>query len=198
MEFNTFDEGVITGGIKNKNDIRMLICYLICAVGKPMTKKIVMESLQKKSLANYFETSTCFDDMIRLGNIELVDKEKELYFPTENGKIIFEQLESNLPLTIREKAYACALELLEQQRIEEENLVTIEQTDKGYNVNCTISGGSVNLFSFSIYAPDANMARRIKKNFHKDPEMIYKTMIAMLTKDNEAVKDALEYIDSIS
>lgn len=198
MEFNTFDEGVVPGGVRSKNDIRTLICYLFCAVGKPMSKQIVLSALQKKGLANYFESSACFDDLIKFGNIELVDEENKLYYATKNGKIIFEQLESTLALTVKERAYSCALSLLEQQQIEKENTVTINKIDNGYTVNCRISGGDTDLFSFEFYVPDHNQARLIKKNFQKKPDVIYKTMIAMLTKDKEYVRDALKDIDTLA
>lgn len=198
MELNTFDEGVVQGGIRNKTDIRTLICYLFCAVGKPMTKHTVLEALQQKGLVNYFESSACFDDLLRRGNIELIDQENGLYFTTVNGKTISDQLENNIALTVKERAYNCALELLEQQRREKENVVTITNTDNGYNVNCRISGGDFDLMSFDVYAPDKNMARVIKKNFQKDPETFYKTMIALVTKDKTYIKDVLEHTYNMS
>ncbi len=197
MEINTFDEGIVQGGIRTKTEIRTLICYLISAVNKPMTKGTVLDVIQKKGLANYFETSACFDDLVRRGNLELVDKENNLYFTTVNGKTISDQLEFNLPLTVRERAYNCAMELLEQERKEKENIVSITNTENGYNVNCRISGGDFDLMSFDFYAPDKNMARLIKKNFQKNPEAFYGTMIALVTRDKTYVKDALEQIDNM-
>ena len=51
--------------------------------------------------------------------------------------------------------------------------------------------------SFDFYAPDKNMARLIKKNFQKNPEAFYGTMIALVTRDKTYVKDALEQIDNM-
>ena len=154
MAFDTFDEGINLGGVRSKNEIRTLICYLLASIKKPLDKSTIVEAIQKKGLANYFETSSCFDDLISHNNIKPESENSKLYVLTDNGKMVAEQLENTLPITVKEKAYTCAIELLEQKRIEKENAVTITKTDKGYNVNCRISGGDVDLVAMDIYAPD--------------------------------------------
>lgn len=191
---NTFDEGIIYGGVRSKNEIRTLICYMYSSVNKPMDKETVVEIIQTRGLANYFETSACFDDLISHNNIELVDEEKKLYFITSNGKMVAEQLETTLATSVKEKAYTCALSLLEQRRIEKENAVTITKTDMGYNVNCRISGGEIDLVSIDIYAPDNNQAKIIKKNFHKNPELLYKVIMGTMTKDKRMVAECLDEV----
>ena len=188
---STFDEDVDFGGMRSKYEIRTLICYLFNSVGQPMDKSLVVEAIQKKRLANYFEISSCFDDLIKRNNIELVDEKENLYFVTENGKMAARELETTLALTIRERAYACAIELLEQRRIEKENKVTISKIDKGYNVNFTISGGDVTLMSFDVYAPDINQAKLMKENFYKNHELIYKSTIGSLTRNKDLISESL-------
>ena len=194
MAFDTFDEGVNYGGIRSKNEIRTLICYLYNSINKPMDKSTVVEAIQEKGLANYFETTACFDDLIKHKNIEIVDEKDELYFLTDNGKMVAEQLDFTLAASVKEKAYVCAIELLRQKRVEKENAVTITKTDKGYNVNCKISGGDVDLVALDIYAPDKNQAKIIKKNFHKDPETFYNIVMGSLTGNKDIITDTLESI----
>ncbi len=188
---STFDEDVDFGGMRSKYEIRTLICYLFNSVGQPMDKSLVVEAIQKKRLANYFEISSCFDDLIKKNNIELVDEKNNLYYVTANGEMVAKELESTLALTVRERAYACAIELLEQRRIEKENKVTISKIDKGYNVNFAISGGEVTLMSFDVYAPDINQAKLMKANFYKNHELIYKATIGSLTRNKELVSESL-------
>lgn len=194
MAFDTFDEGINYGGVRSKNEIRTLICYLLSSVNKPMSKSTVVEAIQKKGLANYFEISSCFDDLLKHDNIELSDAENKLYFLTSKGKMVATQLENTLAHSVKEKAYACAIELLEQRRIEKENSVVITKTDKGYNVNCKVSGGDVNLLSFDIYAPYKEQAKLIKKNFHKHPVLFYKIILGTLTDNKDMVKECLKEI----
>lgn len=197
MAFDTFDEGISLGGMRSKTEIRTLICYMFKSVGRPMSKDAVINALMEKGLANYFETSACFDDLLRNGNIELADHEKGLYFNTANGDIIATQLEDTLPPTVKERALECALSLLKREQIESENKVTITKTENGYNVTCRISGGDMDLLSFTVYVPDINQARLIRKNFHKNPDMFYSVMIAMLTRNKRAVKENLTELNSV-
>lgn len=200
MAFDTFDEGISPGGIRSKNEIRTLICYLLNSVNEPMSKNTVIEAVQKQGLANYFEVSSCFDDLIKHNNIYRVENDspkEELYFVTENGRLIASQLESTLSYTVKEKAYTCAISLLKQKKIEKENKVEISKADSGYRVKCSISGGNIDLLSFDIFAPDKNQAKIIKSNFHKNPELFYKVTIALLTSNKEFVGEALEELYGI-
>lgn len=196
MAFDTFDEGISLGGVRSKTEIRTLICYMFHKVGVPMKKDTIITALQQKGLANYFESSACFDDLFKNKNIELVDDEKKLFFITNAGRMISTQLEDTLARTVKEKACECALGLLEQERIEKENIVTIEKIDNGYNVHCSISGGDMDLLKFTLYVPDINTARMIRKNFHKNPQLFYNVNIAMLTRNKDAVTDALKDLNS--
>ena len=192
MAFDTFDEGISYGGVRSKNEIRTLICYLFASINKPMDKATIIEAVQNHGLANYFETSSCFDDLISHNNIELVDEKKSLYFLTLNGNMAARQLENTLPVSVKEKAYTCALALLNKRRVEKEAPVTITKTDKGYNVNCRISGGDMYLMSMDIYAPDIKQAKIIKKNFHTNPEHFYKLIIGTLTKNKAMMNECID------
>ena len=198
MAFDTFDEGINYGGVRSKNEIRTLICYLFASVKKPMDKPTVIEAVQKQGLANYFETSSCFDDLIIHKNIELADEKKKQYKLTDNGNMVAEQLENTLPVSVKEKAYTCAIGLLEQKRVEKEAPVTIEKTEDGYSVICRISGGDMDLMSLSIYAPDMKQAKIIKKSFHRNPELLYKMIMGTLTKDRGIIAECLEEAKKIN
>lgn len=197
MAFDTFDEGISLGGMRSKTEIRTLICYLYKSVGLPMTKDSVVNALMEKGLANYFETSSSFDDLVRNGNIKLTDEDKKLYFITENGDMIATQLEDTLAPTVKERAIECALSLLKREQIESNNKVTISKAENGYTVTCRISGGDMELLSFSLYVPDINQARLIRKNFYKDPDMFYSVMIAMLTRNKRSVTEILDELGSV-
>lgn len=199
MAFDTFDEGIVPGGIRSKNEIKILICYLFNSVNEGLSKNLVIQAVQKQGLANYFETSAAFDDLINNNNLqESGSNEKEkTYILTENGKMIARQLNTTLAYTVKEKAYACATKLLSQKKIERENSAEIEKIENGYNVICKISGGNYELFSFKLYAPSVEQAIMIKNNFYESPSIIYKVMLALLTKDKDNVGEALEELYSI-
>lgn len=196
MAFDTFDEGITPGGMRSKNEVRTLICYLLNSVDEPVTKDLIIEAICEESLANYFETSSCFDDLINNGNITKV--ENNLYLLTENGKMISNLLDTSLAISVKEKAYNCATKLLAQKKKERENSVEILKTDLGYNVLCKISGGNIDLMSFTVFAPNFEQALILKKNFYDNPTTFYKVMLALLTKDKDTVGEALESLYGIA
>lgn len=198
MAFDTFDEGINLGGIRSKTEIRILICYLFTSVKQPMSKETVVDALLEKGLTNYFEASSCFDDLVKGGNLCPLDENPKLFAATANGRIISEQLENNLALTVKERAYECALGLLEKEKNEKENKVTIEKVGNGYNVKCSISGGDTELMSVSLYLADMEQARTVKKNFYKNPQLFYKVMIATMTRNKSLVKDTLEDLSNLA
>lgn len=192
MAFDTFDEGISPGGMRSKNEIKTLICYLFNSVKENLNKDLIVQSVLKQGLANYFETSSAFDDLVNNGNLVLADDDSNQYALSENGIIIANQLDSTLAYSVKEKALDCALTLLAQKKTERENSVEITKNENGFTVNCTISGGDIELFSFKLYAPQMEQALIIKKNFLENPSTVYKVMLALMTKDRESVGEALE------
>ena len=194
MAFDTFDEGVTLGGVRSKNEIKILICYLLSCVKENMDKELVVQAITIDELANYFEVSAAFDDLIKNGNIkesEIVDG-TQTYELTDNGQMIANQLESILSYTVKEKAYVKAIQLLGEKKKRRENSVDIKKTENGFDVICKISGGDMDLLSFTLYAPTFEQAMVMKKNFFDNPSTVYKVMLALMTKDKENVGEALE------
>lgn len=198
MAFDTFDEGISLGGIRSKTEVRILICYLFTSVKQPMSKETVVNALLEKGLTNYFEASSCFDDLVKSENLVPCEDEKKLFTASANGRMISEQLENSLALTVKERAIECAMTLLEKERTEKENKVTIEKQGNGYIVNCSISGGDMELMSISLFLADSEQARTVKRNFYKNPQLVYKTLLAAITRNNSLIKDTLEDLSGIS
>ena len=199
MAFDTFDEGILPGGLRSKNEIKILICYLFNSVKENMDRVIVINSILNESLANYFELSSAFDELVLDGNLEEQTNScgETVFALTDKGKMIANQLESSLAFTVKEKAYRCATRLLSQKKTERENNVEIIKIDNGYNVIFTISGGNTNLLTFTLYAPDYEQAQMMKKNFYDYPSTVYSVMLALVTKDKDSVGAALEEIYGI-
>ena len=200
MAFDTFDAGVAPGGLRSKNEIKILICYLFASVNDKMSQSLVVEAIRADELANFFEIVVAFEELIRDGNLrpsDIVDDE-QTYELTENGKVIARQLETTLAHTVKQKSYDCALRLLSERKTARENYVDIQKTDNGFLVNCRVSGGEVTLLDFTLYAPSFEQAEVLKKNFLSYPQTVYKTMLGLMTKDIENVGEALEEVYGVA
>lgn len=196
MLFNTFDEGIAPGGLRSKYEIKTLICYLYYSVKENMSRDLIIEAIREDELANFFEVSAAFDELVEDRNlIECAsDGSETVYSLSDNGKMIAEQLDSTLAYSVKDKAVRCALKLLADRKTARENFVDIERTESGFNVKCTVSGGDIDLLSFTLYAPDIEQAEIIKKSFLSYPSTVYKTMLALMTKDRDNVGGALEEV----
>ena len=196
MLFNTFDEGIAPGGLRSKYEIKTLICYLYYSVKENMSRDLVIEAMREDELANFFEVSAAFDELVSdksLVEADSVDGE-QTYTLSENGRMIAMQLDSTVAYSVKDKALKCAIKLLADKKTARENFVDIEKTENGFNVKCTVSGGDVDLLSFTLYAPDIDQAEIIKKSFLSYPSTVYKSMLALMTKDRESVGEALEEV----
>ncbi len=197
IEFDAIDAGVIPGGLRNRSNVRLLICYIIDCVKKPVGKDLIINAMQKNGVANYFEILDAFNDLQNKQNIIQTDSEKELFTVSKSGKLIAANLSDELPATIRERALETVMELLMQERNERENIAEIEKIKNGYMVDCHIKGEENDLFAFQLYVPDAKQARLVKKNFQNNPEMIYKMMIATITNNSDFAEKTLEDIEKL-
>ncbi len=196
MAFDAFSAGVEIGGLRSKNDIKILICYLLKSISTPLSEEDIVSVLQENNLANYFEVVSAFEDLKNMNNIYSYDK-NELYSVTETGKLIAEQLISSVPISVREKTLNTAINLLSKRQLEKENTVEITPLENGYSVKCTVVGdvnNSNELLSFMLYVPDLLQANQVKENFQKRPDLIYRIILAGVTMDNDLIKDIFNEI----
>ena len=189
MDFDAFTGGIAPGGLRSKSDIRILICYILKSVQAPLSGEDIINILQEKALANYFEANDALSALEALGNIRR--KEDGTYVLEPQGESIADNLDVLLPLSVRDKAISAALNMLANAKVERENTVTTQRLENGYNVTCHISGGDMELMKLSVYVPDLYQARVVKKNFHREPQRVYNLLLAALTGDDELTKDIL-------
>lgn len=192
MDFDAFYAGVKPGGLRTKNDIRILICYMLTGTGVPLSGTDIIQVLQENGLANYFEVMDGLAGLLEMGNISVCEDRPDAYTANEKTQEISRRLNTTIPVSVREQAVAAATNLLAAVRRERENQVEILHTENGYEVTCHISGGDVELMSFSLYVPDLQQARLVKRTFLQNPENIYRVMLALVSGNREVVSELLK------
>ena len=189
MDKDVFTGGVDPGGLWTKNDIRILICYILSSVSAPLTGEDISGIMQGKALANYFETADALAGLVKLGHIRSTP---EGYVIEPTGREIAGSLDTGLPLAVRDKALEAAVSLLARARAKRENRVEIEDLPNGCRVRRVISGGDGgDLMELGLYVADRAQARVIEENFYKDPEGVYQLLLAALTGDKEFAREYL-------
>lgn len=191
MSNDAFTAGVEPGGLRSKDEIRILLCYLLTSVDAPLSRETILQSLEGSGLANYFEITDALKELVSNGNLLL---EGDLYRASGQAKRIARQLDTALPYSARTKAVRTALGLLAQARRERENTVEMERTGAGCRVSCHITGGKdgEDLMTLVLTVPDMYQAELVKHNFQQAPDRVYQMMLALLTGERAVAADFLQ------
>jgi len=180
---NTFVANVAHDGLKNKQEIKVMICFLINFSPEPITKDELLTVLMDKQIANYFEICNELQVLIDKGTVVYLEDNKNLSL-NEKGVKVACDLYKKLPLTAREKACASAMRLISRRRSERENLAEITPINGGCQVSCSIMSENHPIMAVSLFVPDESYAQKIVNTFHDKPTELYKTVLSLLTKED--------------
>jgi hypothetical protein len=183
MEFDAFDAGIELGGLRNRDDIRLLVCYLLKSIDAPMTRQMLNDAMQEDGLANFFEVGQAIEELLKTGNItvDILDEEEAISV-TEKGREAAELLQTSLPKTVREKAVNSAIRLTTKAKIERENKIEVKKEDDGgYTITFTLFDRDTEMMKLSIYVVDSLQLETVKQNFINDPVKVYSSIITSLT-----------------
>ncbi len=181
MTHDAFSAGVEPGGLYSSKDIRILICYMLAGAGEPMPRQAVLDIIAGNGMANFFEASAAIDDLIRLKNLEEVPEDRLIV--TQAGAEAAATLSRSIPYTLRERSVKASLQLLTRIRRERENEVEIEKTGAGCRVTCRIGDGAAPLMTLTLGVADDLQAKMIRDRFLDQPELLYRSVLAVLTGD---------------
>ncbi|MCR4614837.1 MAG: DUF4364 family protein [Clostridiales bacterium] len=181
-EFNAFVGGVNPGGLRNREEIQLLVCDILKSVSAPMTTEQINLAIQEHGLANYFEVGQAIDDLNKNGVIDIIKTEAgEKLVLNERGEMVLKNLENHLPKTVREKAVTSAVNLLLRERRAKEDVISVETAPGGgYNVTFTLSEKNDVLMRLTLYVADSHQLETVKQNFINDPAKLYSQIYAFL------------------
>ena len=179
MDSFTFDDGIEPGGLRTRNEIKLLVCYLLSSVEERITRSQLCEIALDKGLANYFEINQAVSDLIENGSVVSDFIECEEYLSvTEQGRSSTRTLEIQLPRSVREKAINAAIKMLTLAKRKRENKVEVQKLENGgYHVTFSME----EMMKLTIYVADEMQVETVTNNFYEDPIKLYSGIIASLT-----------------
>jgi len=180
-EFDAFNAGVEPGGLRNRNEIKILVCYMLKTLESKITKQQINEVMQSQGLANYFEVNQAISELLSQGSIdcEYVEDE-EVLTVTEMGRRVVFELERDLPRTVREKAIKSAIKTLTIAKNEQENKIEITPLENGCHITFTMEDKQDVMMKLTIYVADRAQAELVRKNFLEDPTRVYSNILSSL------------------
>ena len=178
MEYDAIVAGVEPGGINNAQQVRLLVGYVLRAVGEPMERRLLAELLQYDGLANYFEVTGAVDELVAKGSL-LADGEEKLTL-TPQGRNAVDEWEFILPFSVKQKAARAATLALTRLKNERENEVEIREEERGCRVVCRVLDGQQVLMEIGLWVPDRLQAEQVRERFLNDPLSCYRATVENL------------------
>ena len=193
MDFETYFAGIEPGGLVDKYEIKLLICYLLSTVSEPLTADQINYIFQSEGLVNYFSYTAAFKELLETGHIQEIEYGKEKkYKITPLGIDSSNKLQSSLPRSLKDKVVAVALQLLTKLERKKNVDITLEHVKDGYLVRCRILDVGSDLMDLSMYANNETQAEIMKLNFEKQIDLLYRTILAVGIGNRENLEELIK------
>ena len=173
-----FTAGVKPGGLTDKIQIRILLCYLIKTAG-PLSRSTLEGALLQEELANYFEIGDALAELKKQDLISI--DEQEHYITTYRGDTVADTLAFDLPRTVRESAIRAVGQIQTWRHQEATNRAVIEERDGNFVVRCSIGDFGSDVFRLELAMPDKLSAEMVKNHFIAHGSEIYTFLMDQLT-----------------
>ncbi len=172
--------GIPPGGVRDPSTVKIMICYLLQQLGRPVPEDELVELLTGDQTVNYFLLTTTLAGLKKLGHLREQGKGKGLVL-TRLGVRTAEELGGELPVTLRERVLSRAETLRRENRLNSETTAEIVQAEDGYRVNFSFHDGEIEFMKLSLYAPDEIQANRLRTRLLEDYQQLYIDLIGRLT-----------------
>ena len=187
---SAFSAGVRFGGLTDRTEIKILLCYLLTNASAPLTSQQIIDTLIGQELVNYFELQEALGLLVEQG---LIVEENDSFSITDEGRDISKELEKTLPFSVKERAYKAVIEILQYENLKRQNKTTITPVENGgYNLNCTISDADFKLFSFDLHMPNEKSAKLAEEKFIRYGQEIFRCVLGITTENPQMYKDFLD------
>lgn len=180
-DFDALTQDVGIGGVRSRLGIRVLLCYILKNVQGEVSRTAFGEILRSSELVNFFEINPALDRLYESGLVNRTEKEDDDYFSiTEEGISVAEKLQTEIPITAREKALSVAFSVVTRERLKGSVSYSIEKAENGCYVILSVRDGKELMMETKLFSADAMQARLVGENFMKNPEKLYEGIIDAL------------------
>ncbi len=175
---DSFDYGVEEGGLRDISQVKILICYLLQTVGGSLPRHLLDEALQSDGLCSFWTISAALSQLLENGMILSQEKDGLVgHTITEQGKACAAELETAIPLAVRERAVKRAAGLLAKAKAATQTQIQMEKGEDGYVVSFSVPDGNRELFTLRLSVADSLQAHYMKEKFLEDPTKIYRDIL---------------------
>ena len=164
-------------------DLKVLICYMLSALGEAIPITETTQLFHYEGIANYFDTQTAIYELEKEGYIIQNSNNKDLMVIAEKGEVLSNTLKESVSIVLREKIYNAVVKMLARYKAERDTNIEITEEKSGFLLTCKVNGGEETLLSFSIMLPNMAQANSLKERIIKNPKYYCDAFIELLTDD---------------
>lgn len=186
LENDAVTAGVRPGGVFKSADVKILICYVLSAIDKPVPATLLANTLHYEGIANAFEVSDAIVSLSKSGQITPADDAEETYIITQSGREIAKELATSISYAAKDRAYAAALKMVSKFNNAKSTKFEITKENGRTFINCTALDGEAPFISIKLMVTDDGQAAAIKERFLSDPADVYLAVIEKLTGKDKA------------
>ncbi len=190
-----FMQNVKKGGPATIFDIKVMLCYLLNSLNKPISAEDLLNVMMSEQLVNYFEYESAMAELVKGGQVEkfVSDSGEEFYQISKNGAALVVDLESSLAMSLKSRVVAAAIKVLTfKQNTEENNVEVTAAEGGGYNLTLEVPGEPQPLCKLQLYFPERLQAEMARDGFLSNPSLVYAAILASLTGDMTTLMTALK------
>lgn len=189
MENSALTAGVRVGGLTDRTEIKILLCYLLSELKQPITQNQLIECVCGQELVNYFEMQSALQHLL---DNKLIKEDENGYSILPEGKDIARQLESVVSTTVKRYAYTMAVNILQYESLKKQHKIKISPVEGGgFNLHCSIEDDEFTIFSMDIVMPDEKSAEFAGEQFILKGQDIFKCVLGITTDTPAMYKDFL-------
>lgn len=173
--------------LKDLQTIKILICYLLYRLHKPIDSESLYDIAVSTEIINYFYYQDAMAYLIENNSIKSITNENntKIYELTEKGIECAKTLREYVPKSYRDKIVVAALKYFAQQKIRNEIKIEYIEIENGYYVHCRCLDVKEDLMDLKLYAPDLAQAQLLGKNIMKNPIGFYSEILNMALNNQE-------------
>lgn len=180
---------VSQSGLNDKTDVKIFILFLLDNINYPLDYSTIYDIVSESGYVRDFDFAECFSQLREQGHI-LEDTEGGVtyYIISNTGKIVAAELQSNLLLSLREKSLKLAMRYLSFQKRGATASSSIEKRSDGkYTLHCEIKEPVGDILRVDLCISSRLQAEDMKKKFDKEPESVYRRLLAVMSADADYV-----------
>jgi len=166
--------------LSKENEAKVLILYMMDCTGVGLCYDDIWELAQECEFMGYFDFADIFSKLVQESNVR---EDEGLYFATERGKTIADNLADLIPTAAKDKCAVCAARMIELKKLGAECYSAIDPQDGGYRFIFGIKTKSGDIFNASLFVKEEAAAEKMRMTFNERPGYIYRYILGMMTGD---------------